>query len=220
MSVYIQQTTGSYDLIRDALVRGVVDGVIYGAKGATPPTLRQSMKDMEHLRADVLFDPQFYLSTVSKASDRLLKRSYEQWYEGGRGIESFDDEERVRKDAKETLMTQEKLRLSRTISPTVPFTSFDDDWSVVARRLAEASLNAHLNCSAAMPPKPLLLSFVFSEKALASRRLMDEFIDLLTRSEASGVYLIVVRDDTAYNQGFAPELLENSRHSSLNTTTF
>jgi hypothetical protein len=209
MAIYIQQSVGNYDLIREALQRDIVDGVIYSPRGDQPPTLRAAIIDMNEFQKDLLFDPLFYVSTIERASDRNLRNSYTQYYRARRTMESFDDDEQIRRDARETLITQENFRLTHSISPTVAFSSFDDDWARVAGRLADASLRYGLESSSTAPPRPLLLSFVFDESALSSRRLMDEFIDELTRKDVYGVYLIVVRNEVPYTQGFEPERLVN-----------
>jgi hypothetical protein len=158
----------------------------------------------------VLFDPQFHVSAITPANDRFLPEY--PYYKPGRTAADFVGIKKLASYAKSTLDFELTLQPDRLISPTVVFDSFESNWCQTALNLADASLDYHAGIANA---PPLLLSFIMSEQALASRVELDSFLDQVTSWETIyGVYVVVSRDERSYSQMFDPERLSNALYMS------
>ncbi len=205
MTLYIQHGHGKSTKITEAFDDGVAGGVIFAARNERVDKLDAYIEKLRegYDNLDVLFDPQFYVSTLVPANDRYLSEEYP-YYQPGRTASSFIGPSKLSEFAKSTLDFQCERDLDRLISPTVIANSLSDRWSQIALQLADASLEYH----AGLPePPPLLLSLVISEAALDSRQDVDTLLDTLTTWDTKGFYLVIVRDDPAYSQHFDPERL-------------
>lgn len=204
MALYAQHGHAKSDKITAALDGGSIQGVVFGARNESRDNL---VSCVQQLRTDyavpLLFDPQFYVSTLTPPNDRYLTEY--PYYKAGRTAADFVRASKLSEYAKETLGFQKvDLELTRLISPTVLFDTFDDRWYQISLNLADASLEFH---SSLNDPAPLLLSFAFSEGALSSQDDIDSFLDQVTSWEVHGVYLIVARDEATYSQRFEDERL-------------
>ncbi|MBN1395164.1 MAG: hypothetical protein JW959_09085 [Pirellulales bacterium] len=199
MAVYIQHGHGRSDKITTALDARSVDGVIFGARNEKPDNLLAYIKPIrsDYKDCELLFDPQFYVSTLTPPNDRYLPEY--PYYESGRSASDFTGVRRVRRYAEDTLKFQVDMGVSALLSPTVIFDSFSDRWHQIALNLADASLEYHTGLTA---PPPLLLSFVLDEKALAAADEVNRFLDAVTQDEwhVKGFYFIVDRREKTYNQ--------------------
>ncbi len=208
MAIFVQHGHGKSDKIDIALADGTVQGVIFGARNEKPENLRTYIQKLraEQPDCELLFDPQFYVSTLVPPKDRYL-REYE-YYSAGRTANDFTSSRRIRKYAKQTLDRQVDFGLNALISPTVIFDSFGDRWYQIALNLADASLEYH---STLDQPPPLLLSFAVTEGALSDTDDVHRFLDTVTQDEWSmdGFYFLIARSDNTYNQRFETQRLAN-----------
>jgi hypothetical protein len=206
MAVYIQHGHGKADKITTALDDGAVGGVIFGARNEKRDNLRAYIAEIrdDHKGCELLFDPQFYVSTLTPANDRYLPEY--PYYKPGRSAGDFTGAKRIRGYAEDTLKFQADLGVSMLLSPTVIFDSFSDRWHQIALNLADASLEYHAGLSA---PPPLLLSFVLAEGAMAVAGEVNRFLDAVTQDDwrAEGFYFIIDRTEKTYNQRFGPSRL-------------
>ncbi len=206
MSLLIQHGHGKSDKLDSAFGHEYADGVLFAARNEKPERLRQCIETLreEYPDKELLFDPQFYISTFNPPNDRYLPEY--PFYKPGLSASVFAKPQSVSKYARDTLKYQQDLGLSALISPSVVFDSFADAWYQVALSLAYASLEAH---DTLKDPAPLFLTFVLSEEALASREDVERFLDTITQQDwgMEGFYIIVARSDDGYNQRFEPELL-------------
>jgi hypothetical protein len=206
MSLLIQHGHGKSDKIDLCLKDDSADGVIFAARNETPEKLEACLDKLTGEHEDKYFylDPQFYLTSFSPPNDRYLPEY--PYYKAGLGSTAFANPATVSKYAKLTLEYQQGLPVDRLISPTIMFSSFDDASYQSALSLAYASLDAHAGIKDA---KPLLLSFVFAEEALASREQLDHFLDAVTQEDwgMNGFYFIVEKREDGYNQRFDEERL-------------
>lgn len=199
MTLYAQHGHGKSDKIARALDATSIDGVIFGARNEKPENVRGIIQNIrQNYTTELLFDPQFYVSTFTPPHDGYLPE-YESYYRAGRTRGDFVSAQRLAAYARGTLDFQYDLGLDRLISPTVYFSTFDDIWQQIALNLADASLTHYITLD---QPPPLLLSFVFAEQALDSPQELDGFLDFLTSMDLHGVYLIVAREDGAYSCRF------------------
>lgn len=212
MALFIQHGHGKSDKIDTALADGSAQGIIFGARNEKPENLQAYIQKLreEHSDCQLLFDPQFYVSTLVPPNDRYLTE-YE-YYSAGRTANDFTSSRRMREYAKQTLDRQVEFGLDALISPTVIFDSFGDRWYQIALNLADASLEYHGTLD---KPPPLLLSFAVAEGALSDTDDVHRFLDTVTQDEwtMDGFYLLVARSDNTYNQRFETQQLANLLYS-------
>jgi hypothetical protein len=205
MALYAQHGHGKSDKITDALANGDLQGVIFGARNEKSANLASCIGDLRaEYDLDILLDPQFYVTTLNPPNEGYLTEY--PYYASGLTAADFVGSRRLRQYAQDTLAYQADLELTKLVSPSVLFESFEDRWFQIALSLADASLEYLKDRNEGTS---LLLTFAFSEQALSSRRELDIFLDQLTAWEMKGVYLLVARDESSYSQRFEPQRLAN-----------
>lgn len=206
MALFAQHGHGKSDKINRGIEAGILDGVIMSPKDEIPTNLTAYVNELRSRFAElpILFDPQFYVTTVTPVRDGNLPdySFYSNGLTRGNFISSNDIERYVR----ETLDYQVQLPISFLISPTVLFDDFQDPWSQISLSMAQASINYYSTLSNA---PPLLLSLVFSETALRSSERMGEFLDMISGFETAGFYIILRRSNDQYMTQIDPVVLEN-----------
>jgi len=204
MAFYVQHGHGKSGKITDALNDESASGVIFAARNEKVDNLDRYIATLrEGYECDLLFDPQFYISTLVPAKDRYLPEEYP-YYEAGRTAKDFIGARRIQSYVRETVDFQTERDFDRIVSPTVIVNGFSDRWSQISLQLADSSIDYHSDLDNAAP---LLVSLVFSEGALDSRADLDAFLDTLTSWDVHGYYITVVRDDAAYSQSFHQDRL-------------
>jgi len=199
MTLYIQHGHAKSTRITDAFDDDSARGVVLAARNEKVANLDSCVAMLhDKYKCDILFDPQFYVSTLIPANDRYLPEEYP-YYELGRTAKDFIGRRKVDAYTKQTLDFQADRLFDRLLSPTVIVNSLTDRWSQIALQLADSSIEHHATLS---DPSPLLISVVISESALDSRSELDAFLDTLTGWDVQGYYLVVVRDDPTYSQRF------------------
>jgi hypothetical protein len=207
MAYYIQHGHGKGDKIEKALAGGYADGVILSARNEHASALDSCIESFRGAGdCQVLFDPQFYISTFIPPNDRFLPEDYTEYYESGRTANDFIRLSNITKFAKNTINFQARYDLDRILSPTVLVSGFTDRWSQINLQLADRSAEHHAGLNDA---SPLLVSLVLSEGCFDSRNELDGFLDVITGLDVHGFYLVVVRDDSTYSQSFYDERLCN-----------
>ena len=204
MGIYAQHGYGKSDKIVRALGRQLVSGVIMSPKDESPERLKQTISELEQdfPTAQILFDPQFYVTTITPCKPgHLVNYDY---YEGGLTRASFIRPSSITGYVHRTLDFQRELGLTRFISPTIVFNDFRENWSQIALMLAEESATYCQQLG-----NQLLVSIVVSEAALRSREGLNEFLDMITMLDVSGFYVIVKRDSPSYQAMMDPNVLEN-----------
>jgi len=199
MAFYVQHGHGKSGKITNALDDESASGVIFAARNEKVDNLDRYIATLrEGYECDLLFDPQFYVSTLVPANDRYLYDEYP-YYEAGRTAKDFIGARKIRSYVRETIDFQTERDFNRIMSPTVVVNAFSDRWSQIALQLGDSSIDYHSGLDGAAP---LLLSLVLSEGAFDSRSDLDAFLDTLTSWDVDGYYITVVRDDAAYSQSF------------------
>lgn len=206
MALYVQHGHGKSDKVDSALESGSIDGVIFGARNEMVDNINACVASVRERGGDVLFDPQFHVSTIIPANDRFLP-DYP-YYKAGRRAGDFVGAKKLTSYVKSTLDFEMSLAPDRLLSPTVIFDSFESNWYQTALNLADASLEYHAGRNGA---PPLLLTFVIGEQALGSDTGVDSFLDQITSWEsAAGAYLIISRDESSYSQRFESDFLSSA----------
>ena len=210
MALFAQHGHGKSDKIDTALAKGFIDGVVFGARNEKRENIEACVEAVREKNGQILFDPQFHVSTITPANDRYL--SEYPYYKASRTAADFVGIKKLESYVKNTLNFELGLKPNRLISPTVIFESFGSNWYQTALNLADASLDFHAGMSDA---PPLLLSFVIGEQALESRPDLEAFLDQVTSWEnVFGLYLVIAREERPYTQMFAPERLANALYMS------
>lgn len=206
MALFAQHGHGKSDKINRGIEAGFLDGVIMSPRDEIPSGLINYVNDLRSHFSElpILFDPQFYATTVTPAKDGKLP-DYP-YYHGGLTRGNFISSNDIGRYVQETLDYQMRLPLSNLISPTVLFDDFQDPWSQIALSMAQESINYYSTLSGA---SPLLLSLVFSETALRSPDRMGEFLDMVSSFRTTGFYIILRRANEQYMTQMDPNVLES-----------
>lgn len=195
MSVLAQCGYGRADKIEQGLTAGVIDGVIMSPRDENKDRLEAAILQWgkDYPNANLLFDPQFYATTLSAPKDGHL--SEYDYYNNNCGLGRMHfSSSRIRRYVQECLEYQFNTfgdNLSYLISPSILFDDFRDYWSQVAINLSVESADFH---SGLTKPPPLLISIIVSETAMHSLDALEEFLDALTELEVNGFYLIIRRN--------------------------
>ena len=204
MAFYVQHGHGKSDKVTNALDDTSASGVIFAARNEKVDKLDLYIATLrESYECDLLFDPQFYVSTLIPANDRYLPDEYP-YYEAGRTANDFIGSRKIASYVRDTIDFQTERSFDRILSPTVIANGFSDRWSQIALQLADSSIEYHSGLADAAP---LLVSLVLSEAALDSRTDLDAFLDTLTSWDVHGYYITIVRDDATYSQSFDEDRL-------------
>ncbi|MFV2044890.1 MAG: hypothetical protein ACC700_16850 [Anaerolineales bacterium] len=207
MGVLAQAGWGKSDKIERGLQSGHLSGVILSPRDQTPASLAefvQTLRGEFGENVEILFDPQFYATTVDNARDRHLP-DYP-YYRSGLTRANFISQQDVQGIAAGVIDYQTTLDLDRILSVAVRVADFNNPWSQIALSLALESVNAHSTIEGAAP---LLLSFVVDESALKNREALDEFLDIISAWEVHGFYFLVKSDTAQYPPRYEEAWLEN-----------
>ena len=207
MTLFAQQGYGKSDKIERGIRDGNLSGVVLSPRDMTPDAMQSyinSLREEFGDEIDILFDPQFYATVISEATDRNLP-DYP-YYRSGLRRSDFLSAKSVTGFVMNTLEYQADSDLSYVISPTIAFDSFSEPASQTALQLgAEAS--EHIDDLDS--ETRLLVSFVIGEAALADVDGIDEFLDIASTWETDGFYLIVEPSGQGYPISMRSEWLAN-----------
>jgi len=199
MKLYAQHGWGKGDKIARGLDEHVVSGVILSPHDETPPDMESYVSKLAQATGgpDLLFDPQLYVSLIRNAAEGKLPQY--NYYRQNLGLRDFTALRNVQQIVKESIDFQKNLELSHILSPTICAESFTDRSAQVALTLAEESIEYWNGID---DDRPLLVSFVFAEFALAHNQQVSDFLDTISLLEADGFYLLVDRNSPGYSQDF------------------
>lgn len=201
MAIYAQHGHAKSDRLDIALENGTLDGVILGARNEPPDKVKACVESLKE-KGDVLFDPQYFVSTFSPPNDRYLPEY--SYYKSGLSSSSFTGAKRLASICEETINYQIQLGVDKVISPTIYCDDFEGKWGQIALNLADTSLDYHASLTDA---PPLLVNFLIDEQALTSKKNVEAFLDQITSWDMAGVYLVIAREDSSYSQLFDPQRL-------------
>jgi len=207
MTVFAQHGYGKTNKIETGIMAHHISGVILSPRDESPDNLQAYIAGLRTQFSNgitILFDPQFYATTVLPVRDGHLPE-YD-YYQSGLTRARFIAQTDIRRYVADTLNYQANLPLDSIISPSVLFGDFQDPWSQIALSMAQEAITHHAGLPNA---PPLLLSLVMDEGALRSRDALDEFLDIITVWNVAGVYLVVNRNDRNYPALFDETHLAN-----------
>lgn len=206
MPLFAQHGYGKGDKIERGYGDDSIQGVIISARDESHESLpalisgyRTAMPNMS-----VMLDPQFYVSTIIDANARHLL-DYPYFYPDLE-FRNFASPADLTRYVEETLAFQQATDATHILSPTVNFAAFGDMWNGVSFMLATEACRIW---NAANDDRPLLVSFVIDESAMADDHGVDQFLDLVTSLDCTGVYFLLRRANNAYSQQIEPEILSS-----------
>ncbi|MGV3661208.1 MAG: hypothetical protein ACO1TE_13560 [Prosthecobacter sp.] len=219
MKLYAQYGSGPGTKITEALQRGLIEGVIMGAKDESASFQREFMKKLlqAHSSARVLFDPQFYACFIA-TKDRarlggLWGEDSHGYGEGGgyfrplrrRDLEKESDAVR---EIERCLSYQSQLPVDALISPNIVIRrSLDSMEAAIAKTFIRLSAERR---DVVAPGKPVLATLAVSSQALADRSELLAFLDDITLLDnpPDGFYLLLEsQESTVPNTLAEPDML-------------
>lgn len=196
MGVLAQCGFGRATKLEKGLEQGTICGAIMSPKDERPERLEgflNSSFGKEQASAIMLFDPQFYVSSLrSPNTGQLPEYPYFGSY-SNLGRADFSGT-RIQEYVRGTIDYQADVlgtALSYLVSPTVAFEDFRDLWSQISLNLASESAEY---CEKSECVRPLLISLVISETAFSAMDAVEEFLDALTEINTTGFYILVKRE--------------------------
>lgn len=213
MSIYAQHGYGKSDKINRGIENGNIEGIILSPKDENPEnmkhfinTIRNDYKDIE-----MLFDPQFYVSTLIPAREGyLLKYDY---YKSSLIRANFMKHTDILEYITKTIDYQYELNLPKIVSSTIIVDDFNDPWSQISLTMAQ---EAEVYNSSKDNPKPLIISLCFNETALKDGKAVDEYLDMLSLLNVTGFYILIRREGRNSAFDIEPNIL--SRFMYMNYT--
>lgn len=203
MHIYAQHGYGKADKIEKSMRKGYISGVILSPRDEHPDKILEYIGNLrDEFRNDIilLFDPQFYATTLSPVIDKYLP-DYP-YYKSGLTHGNFIAQADIHRYVSDTLQYQAKLGLDRLISPSILFNDFSDRWSQISLIMARESIAFHEQMKNA---PPLLLSIIIDEHSLQNKDALDEFLNIISIWEVSGYYLNVRLHNPIYPAHFDEE---------------
>jgi hypothetical protein len=205
VKLYAQHGWGKAEKIDRGLDDHVLSGVVLSPHDESPSDLRAYIGQLSKRssKADLLVDPQFYVSVIKGANEGKLPQ-YD-YFRQNLSFRDFATVRNVQEFVHRCVDFQRELDLTHIVSPTICAESFTDRSAQIAFTMAQETVEYWEGLS--NDKRPLLISFVFSELALTNREQVSEFLDTVSLLEADGFYLIVDRSSPVYSQDFHPPRL-------------
>lgn len=206
MGLLAQHGYAKSDKIDRGIQSGHLEGVILSPKDEKPAKMEEYVNYLQahYPTIDILFDPQFYVTTVIPANEGNLI-SYD-YYTSSLTRRNFVVPSDLSRYVQQTIDYQVRLNLKKIVSPSVLLDNFNDPWSQIALSLAHESQGYHrrLNNNSL-----LLISLCFNEVALTNADALNEFLDMISSLDVHGFYIIVRRENTNGSPQIEPTILQN-----------
>jgi hypothetical protein len=193
MRLFAQAGHGTGDKVTNGLSENLIDGVIFRPKDLQRDTLTSRISDMRQYfpQADILLDPQFYLSlyadlpavNIGNMSDWAHFKSFR------RG--ELELTQNVDQVLEEFYNDISQLAVTSVIAPNIYISqSFDSREAVIAKNFIRQARRIFSKTSLTLP---LYASLVVCREALQDRKEFEEFINDITLLDEppDGFYLIV-----------------------------
>lgn len=199
MKLYAQHGWGKGEKINRGLADRIIGGVVLSPHDESPSDMEAYVTQLARTRTrpDLLFDPQLHVSLIRDAAEGKLPQ-YD-YYRQNLALRDFAALRNIQQIVHECLDFQRRLQLSHIVSPTICAENFTDRSAQIALTLAQESIEYWQGIDDA---RPLLVSVVFAEFALANSQQVSEFLDTISLLEADGFYLVVDRNSPTYSQDF------------------
>lgn len=202
MKIYAQYGSGPGSKITEGLERGLIDGVIVGAKDGSASFQREFMKDISETEAGfrILFDPQFYacfIATKDRARLGSLWGEDSHGYSDGKGYfrplrrRDLEREGDAARELERCLGYQTQMPLDALIAPNIVIRrSLDSMEAAIAKTFIRLSADRRDKVA---PGRPVLATLAISSQALSDRSELLAFLDDITLLDnpPDGFYLLL-----------------------------
>jgi|GEM_PF-420089 len=207
MKLYAQYGNGPGTKITDGLQRGLIDGVIMGAKDESASYQRDFMRNhsQEHGEARLLFDPQFYacfIATKDRARLGALWGKDSHGYINGNGYfrplrrRDLEKESDAARELERCLGYQAQMPVHALIAPNIVIRrSLDSMEAAIAKTFIRLSAERR---DVVAPGKPVLATLAVSSQALSDRSELLAFLDDITLLDnpPDGFYLLLENEES------------------------
>lgn len=218
MSLYAQQGHGKSDKIETGIEDGNIHGVILSPKNEQPEKLEYYVSQLRvhYPKIDILFDPQFYISTMieGKKTGHLLEYQFFPGEVIGKNFLSTP--KNVQNIVKTCFDYQSRLGINRFISPSIIIDSFESRWSQISISLCNESMQ---QISSYGTEKELLLTICVDENSFKNFVEVRDFLDTISLFDVKGFYLVIDRISTENPLLISPDILGNIMFFCYNLST-
>lgn len=216
MSIYAQHGYGKSDKISRGIEDGNIGGIILSPKDENPNKIEEYIQFIykNFKDVDLIFDPQFYVSTITPAKEgNLLRYDY---YKSNLIRANFMRHKDIMEYVTNTIDYQYKIKLNKIVSPTIIVDDFNDPWSQISLTMAQ---EAEIYNSSLDNSKPLLISICFNETALKNSEAVSEYLDMLSLLDVKGFYIVVKRENKNSAFEIDPQILSKLMYFSYTLST-
>lgn len=219
MKLYAQYGSRPGTKISDGFQRGLLDGVIMGAKDESASYQKEFMKNLceVHAGARLLFDPQFYacfIATKDRARLGALCGEDSHGYSNGKGYfrplrrRDLEKESDAARELERCLGHQTQMPVHALIAPNIVIRrSLDSMEAAIAKTFIRLSADRR---DVVAPGKPVLATLAVSSQALSDRSELLAFLDDITMLDnpPDGFYLLLEnQESTVPNTLTEPDML-------------
>ncbi|MBI2193589.1 MAG: hypothetical protein HYU36_16560 [Planctomycetes bacterium] len=213
MKLYAQIGHGLGDKLNVGLAEKLIDGAVFSPKDMPRDAMKDKIADVRKSfpKADVLVDPQFYVSLFADAPNANVGR-LEEWKQYFRSYRKSELElsKTVRKVLHGCFQSVTEWEVTAIITPNIYIAeSLDSREAVIAKSFIREARDVFEKTG---DDRPLYASLVVCREALQDRREFEEFLNDITLLESppDGIYLIVAgRSSEARSDFFHTDVLAN-----------
>lgn len=188
MGLYIQHGYGKSDKVETAISEGIVQGIILSPRDEKIEKMEEFIKELlnGYENLDILFDPQFYATTIIPLNaERLIEYPY---FYSNLTRKEFSTPSLMKSYVVNTLEYQKKLGLNNIVSPTILVDDFNGPWSQIALGMAFESADN-------VDDENLYVSLCIDQNALRNEEALEEYLDMLSTLEVHGFYLTIQNEE-------------------------
>lgn len=219
MKLYAQYGSGPGTKITEGLQRGLIDGVIVGAKDETASFQKEFMRGLLDTHPDtrLLFDPQFYacfIATKDRARLGSLWGEDSHGYRDGNGYfrplrrRDLEKESDTARELERCLAYQTEMPVQALIAPNIVIRrSLDSMEAAIAKTFIRLSAERR---DVVAPGKPMLATLAVSSQALSDQSELLAFLDDITLLDnpPDGFYLLLENPESTVPHTLTePEIL-------------
>lgn len=204
MAIYAQHGYGKSDKISRGIENGNIKGIVLSPKDENPIKMQEFINQImsKYRDVEIIFDPQFYVSTISPVKEgNLLSYGY---YKPNLIRANFMRHKDIMEYVINTIDYQYGLNLPKIVSPTIIVDDFNDPWSQISLTMAQ---EAEAYNSTIQDSRPLLVSICFNETALKNSKAVNEYLDMLSLLNVAGFYISVRREGRNSAFEIEPDIL-------------
>ncbi|MDH4161537.1 MAG: hypothetical protein OEW15_02445 [Nitrospirota bacterium] len=193
MKLYAQHGYGEGEKISQGLQKGLISGVVYGAKDINPDRLRERLGGIATSMptAGRVLDPQYYVSLIGSDPNIRLGKLEEYPYFTVRRRSQLESNDLIKEEIRKVIEFQAGLPVSAIIAPNILISrSFDSVEAVIAKNFIRQAKGIYEEYS---DKRPLYVTLAISREALIDFTELEAFLNDVTLldKQPDGFYLLV-----------------------------